>query len=440
MKIIPYSIIVLLLATFVTAQEASQEAGTTPDSIFYGLDTALEKIRLVITFKAEKEAEIHLNHAEERLAELKEMVNKNETKYTEKLIEKREKSLNKSKEEIKKAEEKGVDVSVLAAKVQEVTSKHIIVLQGLLDKVPEQAREHIQNAIERSSRSQAVEAITKEKQMNKSMEKPEEAMEKGEVMKKPEPAMNVSSKEASKKPEEAMTKGTGQLVMQITDKQDQLNITSLEITISNIKVHAAGSGGTSEETCTSNNVTEEVCTNETITEVIPNCVNETLVEEVCTNVTTNETTELICTNQTIIQETCTNQTINTTTQSCNNVTTTVDICTNESFSEEGWFTVVEGPKTYDLIKIKNVKEFLGSKVLTAGKYTQIRLNVDTANLMIGNQSHPLSIPSGTLKLVNEFDITAGAATTLTLDFDADKSVHQAGSKYIMRPTIKVIEG
>ena len=240
--------------------------------------------------------------------------------------------------------------------------------------------------------------------------------------------------------------GTGMLLMQITDKKpESLNITSLEITISDIKVHIAGAGGTTEETCTNETTTEEDCVDQNTTEIIPLCVNETRIEETCINVTingtntTNETIEEICTNETIIEEICTNETINKTIEVCENITNTIEICDSESATGAGWFTIVEGPKTFDLIEIKDVKEFLGEKELTAGKYTQIRLTVESAKLMISGEEESLKIPSGSIKLVKNFNIVDGGTTTLTIDFDAEKSVHQAGSIYIIKPTIKVIQ-
>ena len=109
-------------------------------------------------------------------------------------------------------------------------------------------------------------------------------------------------------------------------------------------------------------------------------------------------------------------------------------------TEAGWFTIVEEPQTFDLIAIKDVKEFLGTAELTAGKYTQIRLSVDSAVVTIDGVEDNLKIPSGKIKLIQPFTIVANQTTTLTLDFDADKSIHATGSgKYIMRPTIKVIQ-
>ncbi|MBW2965897.1 DUF4382 domain-containing protein [Candidatus Woesearchaeota archaeon] len=109
-------------------------------------------------------------------------------------------------------------------------------------------------------------------------------------------------------------------------------------------------------------------------------------------------------------------------------------------TQAGWYTVVDEAKMFDLVAIKDVKEFLGSAVLDAGKYTQIRLNVDKALVTIDGMQYDLKIPSKTVKLTKPFDIIANQTTTLTLDFDADKSIHSAGKdKYIMRPTIKIIQ-
>lgn len=111
---------------------------------------------------------------------------------------------------------------------------------------------------------------------------------------------------------------------------------------------------------------------------------------------------------------------------------------NESSPAE-WITVVEGPQTYDLVAIKDVKAYLGGAVLSAGRYTQIRLNVDSSLVTIDGEEHDLTIPSKTVKLVNSFLIGEGQTTTLTLDFDAENSVHEAAGRYIMRPTIRVIQ-
>jgi len=53
------------------------EPGITPDSAFYGLDRAMERISMALTFDKAKRAEKALTNAEERLAEVKAMVDAN---------------------------------------------------------------------------------------------------------------------------------------------------------------------------------------------------------------------------------------------------------------------------------------------------------------------------------------------------------------------------
>ncbi len=109
-------------------------------------------------------------------------------------------------------------------------------------------------------------------------------------------------------------------------------------------------------------------------------------------------------------------------------------------NETGWFTVVKEEKTFDLIKIKDVKELLGNSELKAGKYTQVRLNVNKALVTIDGIENDLTIPSKTVKLVKPFNIVENQTTTLTLDFDANESIKSTGKdKYVMNPTIKIIQ-
>ena len=54
-------------------------------------------------------------------------------------------------------------------------------------------------------------------------------------------------------------------------------------------------------------------------------------------------------------------------------------------------------------------------------------------------SAPLTIPSGEVKLNREFDVKDTGATTMTLDFDGNGSIHQTGNgTYMMSPVIAVV--
>ena len=54
--------------------EIRADAGVAPDSPFYGLENALERVRLALTFNEQRRAERALDYADERLAEIREMV------------------------------------------------------------------------------------------------------------------------------------------------------------------------------------------------------------------------------------------------------------------------------------------------------------------------------------------------------------------------------
>jgi hypothetical protein len=117
---------------------------------------------------------------------------------------------------------------------------------------------------------------------------------------------------------------------------------------------------------------------------------------------------------------------------------------DDNDNDAGWYTIVEESQTFDLIALQDVKEELGLKNLSVGKYTQIRLTVEKAEIIINNDGesevHDLKIPSKKVKLIKPFWIYKDNTTVLTLDFDVHESVHKTDSdKYIMKPTIKVIQ-
>ncbi len=77
------SLLVLLAAPFAFADDR-QEAGVTPDSIFWGLDNALDNLGMLIAFDHEAKAERGLEIARERLFEVKVMAERNRIEDAEK--------------------------------------------------------------------------------------------------------------------------------------------------------------------------------------------------------------------------------------------------------------------------------------------------------------------------------------------------------------------
>lgn len=112
-------------------------------------------------------------------------------------------------------------------------------------------------------------------------------------------------------------------------------------------------------------------------------------------------------------------------------------------------------RTCDLKRLEEVTDLLGVGQLEAGHYTQLRLEVSRTRIYWDNKSTgpacastiiaPLgtfseaTVPSGTIHLNRQFTIDPGATTTITLDFDGDKSIKQTGNgKYMMQPVIAIM--
>jgi len=113
--------------------------------------------------------------------------------------------------------------------------------------------------------------------------------------------------------------------------------------------------------------------------------------------------------------------------------------------------------TCDLLKLTGgVEQVLADANLTAGHYTQIRLNVDDARVYLepiafvppcqagaiptalSTEGFNVKVPSGTIKLNHQFTLDATAPVNLVLDFDAAKSIHQLGNgNWQMQPVIAV---
>jgi hypothetical protein len=86
---------------------------------------------------------------------------------------------------------------------------------------------------------------------------------------------------------------------------------------------------------------------------------------------------------------------------------------------------------------------LADSTLPAGHYTQVRLMLGEGNtVVVDGEIHDLMVPSGGqsgLKLNHPFDIEDGETYAVTLDFDADRSVHRTGNgQYRLRPVIHLI--
>ncbi|GAG71234.1 unnamed protein product [marine sediment metagenome] len=107
-----------------------------------------------------------------------------------------------------------------------------------------------------------------------------------------------------------------------------------------------------------------------------------------------------------------------------------------------------------ILKEQGISLLLTENELIPNKYTQLRLFVTKASVLIetkskenkvievGTNGEPVEIPSADqtgIKLIHPFEINDGQTTELTIDFDAEKSIIKTDNgEYKLKPTIKVI--
>jgi hypothetical protein len=123
---------------------------------------------------------------------------------------------------------------------------------------------------------------------------------------------------------------------------------------------------------------------------------------------------------------------------------------NDSNDSNGsWITVAEPHGTYDLLTLQNgTTEDLGVTTIPAAKYTQMRLYLSSESndstlypygnyVVIAGIPYELKVPSMTIKENHNFVMASDGNMTMTIDFDANASVHAAGSQWILNPVLHV---
>ncbi len=148
-KLIPSIIILsLLFGGIVFAQETElPDPGLTPKSPFYFLETIAEGIGTLFTFGDLKKAERYTTLAAERLAETEVVRKEGKLKLAEKTLDRYENQLEKALFRAEKAETEGKDTKEVAKIITEATYKHLIILNEVLDKAPEEAKPAIERAM-----------------------------------------------------------------------------------------------------------------------------------------------------------------------------------------------------------------------------------------------------------------------------------------------------
>lgn len=104
-----------------------------------------------------------------------------------------------------------------------------------------------------------------------------------------------------------------------------------------------------------------------------------------------------------------------------------------------WTTIAANTNPFDLKAIEGIEEFLASQISDVGRYTQLRLDVKTVTVVVGEDEYDATVPGGKIKLVGTFEVVENNTTVITLDFNGEKSVLVTGvGNYIFKPVIKLL--
>ncbi len=97
-------------------------------------------------------------------------------------------------------------------------------------------------------------------------------------------------------------------------------------------------------------------------------------------------------------------------------------------------------RTVDLESLNTVSALIGTATLKAGMYTQLRIVVQSVQGELQNGTKVnLTVPSGELKTADAFNITTGATTSLTIEMDLGRSIHETDGTWIFTPVLGAVQ-
>jgi len=119
-----------------TVEVNGEEAGVTPDSLLWGLERAIERVSLALTFNKAKKVNKRLTYAKERLLEVKEMTEKGKPEEAGKAAQAHAEDMQEAEKELAEVvEEEGETEEVKS--LENKFERHIQVLERVQKKLQE---------------------------------------------------------------------------------------------------------------------------------------------------------------------------------------------------------------------------------------------------------------------------------------------------------------
>lgn len=120
--------------------------------------------------------------------------------------------------------------------------------------------------------------------------------------------------------------------------------------------------------------------------------------------------------------------------------------TTESDSEAKWVDVEVTPFRINLLDLSEADTLISEAELNEGFYSEVRLILGEDNdVVVDGETHSLKVPSGQqsgykVKFGGE-PLHSGEIMDLTIEFDAEQSVHVTGNgQYMLKPVLHAFKG
>ena len=125
-----------------------EDPGILPGNPFYDLKLLIEKLKLMLTFNQKAKIRLNMKLAEKRLAEAEQMMLKNKTQAVERLMVRYEECVEQAEQTRERLRLRNITLEDVDEYMNQTTSKHIAVIQRVMQNTPEQAQSGLRTALQ----------------------------------------------------------------------------------------------------------------------------------------------------------------------------------------------------------------------------------------------------------------------------------------------------
>jgi len=123
------------------------------------------------------------------------------------------------------------------------------------------------------------------------------------------------------------------------------------------------------------------------------------------------------------------------------VNVTINSVEVHSTSTGKWYTVLNTPKSFDLVMLRNISAALGVANIPTGNYDEFVLDVSNVSAVVNNASVGVLVPSSKLKIFGNFSVAenpGNSTSWINIDVNLARSLHMTGNgRMILLPVLEL---